>query len=72
MALSGVAVLVAGQALVLTDDVSLNSAFQFTRQQSDGIIGNLFAQAIIPGVSYVISSSSGLDLSTIAWEILNP
>jgi hypothetical protein len=65
----GVSTLAAGTVTVLTGEVLANENINLTRILSGGALGHLSVGTIVPGVSFVINSSSGTETSNIYWEI---
>lgn len=63
----------AGTVTVATTAIAAGSFIFVSRNTSGGVVGHLEAPAasIIPGVSFVINSSSAADTSTINWWIIN-
>ncbi len=68
---SGTAVLVAGTVTVNNTLIKTGSKVMHWREVSGGTVGHLTKGAIVDGVSFVISSSSNTDTSTVGWCILN-
>jgi hypothetical protein len=65
----GVATLVAGTATISNTSVTSSSRIFLTVQNPGGTIGTIVVDNISPGVGFDIVSASGLDTSTVAWEI---
>lgn len=70
--LEGSSVLVGGTTTVAAAEVTANSRIILTSQVDGGTVGFLRVSARTPGTSFVITSSSGDDTSTVAWVILEP
>jgi hypothetical protein len=68
---TGTAVLVAGTVTVANTLVKTASLVRHWRQVTGGTVGHLTVGAIVDGTSFVLTSSSNTDTSTIGWEILN-
>lgn len=68
----GLATLVAGTVTVTTNKVQANSRIFVTRQNAGTGAGNVEVTSRVNGTSFVITSSSGTDVSTVAWLIINP
>lgn len=68
----GLATLVAGTVTVNTTAVTANSRIQLTAQSTGAAPGACRISARTPGTSFVISSTSGTDTSTVAWQIVEP
>lgn len=68
----GVVTLVAGAATVLTTSVTANSRIFLTSQLDGGTVSFLRISARIPGTSFVITSGSVADISTVAYQIFEP
>lgn len=66
----GTAVLVAGAATVANTSVTTNSRIFLTSNIDGGVVGFLRVSAKSVGTSFVITSSSVLDTSTVAWQII--
>lgn len=66
----GTVTLVAGNATVANTSVTTNSRIFLTSQSDGGVIGFLRITAKTAGTSFVISSSSLLDTSVVAWMIV--
>ncbi|WP_329336061.1 glycoside hydrolase family 55 protein [Streptomyces sp. NBC_01352] len=69
---SGVAVLAAGTVTVSTSAVTANTRIQLTSNVPGGTPGWLRVSARTPGTSFTITSSSGTDTSTVAWQMTEP
>lgn len=69
---TGTAVLVAGAATVSTSAVTANTRIQATSNVPGGTPGWLRISARTPGTSFTITSSSGTDTSTVAWQMTEP
>lgn len=67
---SGRATLVAGVATVSDSRVRTSTNIQLTSQVDGGTPGWLRVSARVSGTSFTITSSSLLDTSTVAWEML--
>lgn len=68
----GTATLVAGTATVLNTSVTANSRIFLTSNVDGGTPGFLRVSAKTASTSFVITSSSGTDTSTVAWLIVEP
>lgn len=68
----GTAVLVGGAATVANTAVTANSRIFLTSQADGGTPGFLRVSARVAGTSFTITSSSGTDTSTVAYEIFEP
>lgn len=68
----GVVTLTAGAATVSTTAVTANSRIFLTSQVDGGTPGFLRVSARTAGTSFTITSSSGTDTSTVAYEIVEP
>jgi len=68
----GTAVLVAGTVTVANTSVTANSRILLTSNTDGGTPGFVRVSAKTAGTSFVITSSSGTDTSTIAYEIFEP
>ncbi len=68
----GTAVLVAGTVTVANTAVTANSRIFLTSQVDGGVTGFLRVSARTAGTSFVITSSSVLDTSTVAYQIFEP
>lgn len=68
----GVATLAAGTATVANTSVTANSRIFLTSQSDGGTAGFLRVSARAAGTSFTITSSSGTDTSTVAYEIFEP
>ncbi len=68
----GTAVLVAGTVTVANTSVTANSRIFLTSQIDGGTVGFLRVSARTAGTSFVITSSVGLDTSTVAYQIFEP
>lgn len=66
----GTAVLVGGASTVANTSVTANSRIFITSQTDGGTPGFLRVSAKTVGTSFVITSSSALDTSTVAWHIV--
>ena len=69
-AMVGEAVLVGGTVTVSTSAITANSSVFLTRQAGGGTLGHLSVSAKNVGTSFVITSNSATDTSTVAWEII--
>lgn len=67
---AGTATLVAGTVTVANTSVTANSIIMLTSQVNGGTPGFLRVTAKTAGTSFVITSSSGTDTSTVAWHII--
>jgi hypothetical protein len=68
----GVATLAAGTVTVLTTKVTATSRIQLTGQSDGGTVGFQRVSARTASTSFVITSSSATDTSTVAWFIIEP
>lgn len=68
----GTATLVAGAAVVSNTSVTAVSRIFLTSQADGGVVGFLRVSARTAGTSFTITSSSGTDTSTVAYEIFEP
>jgi hypothetical protein len=68
----GEVTLVAGSVTVSNTSVTSNSRIFLTSQTDGGTPGFLRVTNRTPGTSFVITSSSGTDTSTVAYEIFEP
>lgn len=68
----GTAVLVAGSVTVVNTAVTANSRILLTSQVDGGTPGWLRVSARVAGTSFTITSSSGADTSTVAYQIFEP
>lgn len=68
----GLATLVAGTVTVSTTAVAANSRIFLTAQSTGGTAGALRVSARSAGTSFTITSTSGTDTSTVAWQIVGP
>lgn len=68
----GVATLVAGSVVVANTSVTANSRIFLTSQVDSGTPGFVRVSTRIPSTSFTITSSSGTDTSTIAYQIFEP
>lgn len=66
----GDAVLVGGSKVVATTAVRTGDSILLTRKAVGGTAGNLTYGTIVNKTSFVITSSSGTDTSTVTWVIL--
>lgn len=66
----GIAVLVGGSVTVSNTSITSGSQIFVTAQINGGTPGFLRITAKTIGTSFVITSSSGTDTSTVAWQIL--
>lgn len=66
----GTATLVGGTATVANTSVTANSRIFLTSNTDGGTPGWLRVSAKTNGTSFVITSSSGTDTSTVAWEMI--
>lgn len=69
---AGVATLVAGTVTVATTAVTATSRIQLTGNSDGGTPGWLRVSTRTASTSFVITSSSGTDTSTVAWFIVDP
>jgi hypothetical protein len=68
----GTAVLAAGSAVVANTSVTASSRILLTSNLDGGTPGFVRVSARTAGTSFTITSSSGTDTSTIAYEIFEP
>jgi hypothetical protein len=68
----GSATLVAGNTTISTTAVTANSRIFLTSQVDGGTVGFLRVSSRTAGTSFVITSSSATDTSTVAWIIIEP
>lgn len=68
----GTALLVGGSKVVANTRVTANSRIFLTSQVDGGTPGWLRISARTAGTSFTITSSSGTDTSTVAYEIVEP
>ncbi len=68
----GTVALVAGSKVVANTSVTASSRIFVTSQADGGTPGWLRITARTPGTSFTITSSSGTDTSTVAYEIFEP
>ena len=68
----GVATLVGGTVTVNNTKVTANSRIFLTSQADGGTPGALRVSGRVAGTSFTITSSSGTDTSTVAFQILEP
>jgi hypothetical protein len=68
----GLSTLVAGTVTVSTTAVAANSRIFLTAQSTGGTPGALRVSARTAGTSFTITSTSGTDTSTVAWQIVGP
>jgi hypothetical protein len=68
----GAVALTAGSATVPNVNVTANSRIFLTSQADGGTPGFLRVSARTPGTNFTITSSSGTDTSTVAYEIFEP
>jgi hypothetical protein len=66
---SGTADLSGGTATVTTDQVTTDALIYLTIQVPGGTPGAVYVSARTDGASFTITSTSGSDSSTVAWEI---
>jgi len=69
---SGTAALVGGVITVALPAVTAASRIFLTSQADGGTVGFLRVSARTAGTSFTITSSSGSDTSTVAWQIVKP
>lgn len=67
---TGIAVLVGGTKTVANTSITANSLIYLTSQVDGGTPGYLRVSAKTVGTSFVITSLSALDTSTVAWHII--
>jgi hypothetical protein len=68
----GLAVLVGGTVTVANTSVTANSRILVTSNVDGGTPGWLRVSARVNATSFTITSSSGTDTSSVAWEIFEP
>lgn len=68
----GIATLVAGAVTVSNSNITANSRIFLTSQIDGGTPGFIRVSARVAGTSFTITSSSGTDTSTVAYEIFEP
>lgn len=68
----GVATLVGGTVTVANASVTANSRIFLSTQSPGGAVGHPYVSARTAGTSFTITSTSGTDTSTIAYEIFEP
>ena len=68
----GTATLVAGTVTVSNTSVTANSRILLTIQTPGGAVGAVYVSARTAGTSFTITSTSGTDTSTVAYEIIEP
>ena len=68
----GTATLAAGTVTVANTSVTANSRIFLTGQADGGTPGFVRVSSRVPGTSFTITSSSGTDTSTVAYEIFEP
>lgn len=68
---AGVATLFAGTATIATTAITASSIVMLTYQAVAGTPGVLYVSARVAGVSVTITSSSGTDVSGVAWLLIN-
>lgn len=68
----GIATLVGGTVTVGNTSVTANSRILLTSQSDGGTPGWLRVSARSAGTSFTITSSSGSDTSTVAWQLIEP
>lgn len=68
----GTATLVAGSVVVANTSVTANSRIFLTSQADGGAPGFLRVSARVAGTSFTVTSSSGTDTSTFAYEMFEP
>jgi len=68
----GTAVLVAGAAVVANTSVTANSRILVTSNADGGTPGFVRVSARTAGTSFTITSGSGTDTSTVAYQIFEP
>lgn len=68
----GTTVLVGGAKVVANTKVTANTRIFLTSQADGGTPGWLRISARTPGTSFTITSSSGADTSTVAYELIEP
>lgn len=69
-ALSGTATLVGGTVTVSSADCSTGDRIMLSRNTTGGTLGNLYTSSVSNG-SFIISSSSGTDTSTVNWYVIH-
>lgn len=68
----GETTLVAGTATVATGAILTGDTVAVVRRLAGGTIGTYSVGSIVNAVSFVITSTSGTDTSTVYWEIIRP
>lgn len=68
----GTAVLVGGTVTVTTTAIAAGSVVLLTTQVPGGTVGAPYVSARTAGTSFVITSTSGTDTSTVGWRVLDP
>jgi hypothetical protein len=68
----GTAVLVGGTVTVNTTAIAAGSVVILTTQAPGGTVGTPYVSARTAGTSFVITSTSSSDTSTVGWRILDP
>ena len=68
----GTATLVGGAATITTTKVTANSRIYLSNNANGGTVGAVYVSARTASTSFVITSTSGTDTSTIAWWIVEP
>jgi hypothetical protein len=68
----GTATLVGGTKTVANTSVTANSRIFLTAQSLGGTAGALYVSARVAGTSFTVTSTSGSDTSTFAYEIFEP
>lgn len=68
----GTAVLVAGTVTVNNTSITASTRVFLTAQVAGGTPGALRLGTVVAGTSFVITSSSGTDTSTVAWLLVEP
>jgi hypothetical protein len=68
----GVATLAAGSVVVSNTSVTSTSRIMLTTQTPGGTVGAVYVSARVAGTSFTITSTSGADTSTVAYQIFEP
>lgn len=68
----GTAVLVAGTVTVALPSVTAATHILLTIQTPGGTVGAVYVSARTAGTSFVITSTSATDTSTVAWAAVEP
>lgn len=68
----GTATLAAGAVTVALASVTANTQIMLTTQIPGGTVGSPYISARTAGVNFTITSTSGTDTSTVAWQAVEP